>query len=349
MQVLDSDTDREQWLQRWRSCGREPFAHPSYCELFAGDEGRAVALVLDRQDGFALLPLIIRPLRALPWADEELYDAVSPYGYGGPFFSGPDDAEAVLAAVGDWAARTDLCSAFLRLSLDLDLPPGIRTPRTEVVGVSDNVVIDLRRTPEELWANYEHKVRKNVKKALRAGCSVRREERLSDVDSFLEVYTSTMRRRGAAAWYHFDRSFFTNLSDGLVDSYSVFSVLDGAGRVVSVELVLESDDYLYSFLGGTRVEAFPMSPNDLLKHEVVLHGQRTGRRGFVLGGGYEPGDGIFRYKRAFDPGGVRTFCAARVVGDGARYETLVAERDRRARRDPSGGNFFPAYRAPVTA
>jgi CelD/BcsL family acetyltransferase involved in cellulose biosynthesis len=344
-EILDADADRDRWLQRWSDCGREPFAHPSYCRLLARDEGRSVALVLERPGRFALLPLVVRPLRGLPWVDEDLYDATSPYGYGGPFFSGPPDPESVLAEVEEWASRIGLCSAFLRLSVQLDLPPGTRTGRTEVVDVSDNVVVDLRRTPEELWANYEHKVRKNVKKALRAGCTVRHEKRLSDVDTFLDVYRSTMRRRGASAWYHFDRSLFTGLADELTASYSVFSVRDVQGRVVSVELVLESDDYLYSFLGGTRAEAFPLSPNDLLKHEVVLHGHRTGRRGFVLGGGLEPGDGIFRYKRAFDRDGVRAFRTVRIVGDRARYAALVAARERQERTRPAG-DFFPAYRLP---
>ncbi|NJC81139.1 GNAT family N-acetyltransferase [Planosporangium mesophilum] len=352
--VLEADTDREEWLEWWRRCGREPFAHPAYCRLLAGDAGRPVALILDGQPESALLPLVIRPLRDLPWADEELYDAISPYGYGGPFFPGTPGrgrryAESVLAELADWVVRAGLCSVFLRLSLESDMAVGIRTPQTEVVDVSENVVVDLRRTPEELWANYEHKVRKNVKKAARAGCSVRREDRLNDVDGFLQVYGETMRRRGAAAYYHFDRTFFTTLSEELAGSYSVFSVLDDTGRVVSVELVLESDAHLYSFLGGTRAEAFPMAPNDLLKHEVVLYGRRTGRQGFVLGGGYERGDGIFRYKRAFDPGGVRTFRAVRMVGDPARYTSLVQNRARRAGSLPAGDSFFPAYREPVTA
>jgi CelD/BcsL family acetyltransferase involved in cellulose biosynthesis len=337
VELLDAEADERRWLELWRSCGREPFAHPAYGRLFAGAGERPIALVIDQPTGVALLPLLIRRVR------DDRYDAVSPYGYGGPFFStggaaSGDAVASVFDAVARWAGRERLCSVFLRLSLDL-----APFDRTEVVEAAHNVVVDLRRAPERLWGNYQHKVRKNVNKALRAGCTVSRLDLLADVDGFLDVYGATMRRRAAAPWYHFDRSFIGRFAADLSGTYSTFAVRDRDGRMVSVEIVLESDRFLYSFLGGTLEEAFPVSPNDLLKHEIVGHGQRTGRGGFVLGGGHQPGDGIFRYKRAFDPTGVRPFRVAKIVGDRHRYTELVA-----ARGPAAGTGFFPAYRAPVT-
>lgn len=346
MHILDAATDRGEWIERWEACGREPFAHPAYCELFAAPGERPVVLVGEQSEGSVLLPLIIRPLpKGL--GEEPLFDATSPYGYGGPFVSGRPDMEAFLAEFEKWLADDGLCSAFLRLSLDQDVEPGARSSRTAIVELSENVVVNLRRSPDEIWTGYEHKVRKNVKKALRAECSVRRDDDFADVDGFLAVYGSTMLRRGAATWYHFDREFFTTLGRELRGSYSVFSVLDGTGQAVSVELVLESDRFLYSFLGGTLEEAFPVAPNDLLKHEVILHGQSTSRQGFVLGGGYQRDDGIFRYKKAFDPSGTRSFRVAQVVGDERRYEALSNAHHRGAQEDR--GHFFPAYRAPATS
>jgi hypothetical protein len=345
VKVLDALRDTDEWLCRWRATGREPFTHPSYCELFADATQRAVALVLEHRNGFALLPMIIRPLPHLPGIEESLHDAVSPYGYGGPFSSTEFALEELLPQLDDWIRENDLCSAFVRLSLEAKTDIGRLSPRAEVVEALDNVVVDLRPTPEALWKSYEHKVRKNVNKARRAGCTVDRDETLDNVDRFLEVYMSTMRRRGAAVWYHFDREFFLRLAKAMTGAFSVFSVSDESGRIISVELVLESDDYLYSFLGGTLEEAFPMSPNDLLKHEAVLYGHRTDRQGFVLGGGYAAGDGIFRYKRAFAANGVRPFKCLRMMGDEQRYRELV---DAHAgQRGQVAGPFFPAYRAPL--
>ena len=344
VEVLDPLTDTEKWLHRWQHSGREPFAHPSFCRHFAGSGERAAGLVVESELGFALIPLIIRRVHTGN-SGQDLYDATSPYGYGGPFLSGALAPGAALDGLEDWAARQGLCSVFLRLSLGLDLMPGTRTGRSRVVRSADNVVVDLRRTEAQLWDTYDRKVRKNVRKAVREGCSVRRDERLEDVGSFLDVYWSTMQRRGAAQWYHFDKRFFDSFLETMAGCYSVFSVVDQGGRVVSVELVLESDRYLYSFLGGTLADAFPLAPNDLLKHEVIRHGRRTGREGFVLGGGYQPGDGIFRYKRAFAPDGVRGFLTARIIGDAERYSQLVPGPERLPPH-MSHADFFPAYRRP---
>ncbi len=341
--ILDADLDRQEWLQAWELSGREPFAHPAYLELFAGAGSRAVALVGGRPKSPWLLPLIVRPLRDIPGLDSDLYDATSPYGYGGPFSPEAVDGEAVLGEALRWMREFGICSAFLRLSLDANLQPGKRSDSVEVRDTAENIVVDLAKGEEALWMGYEHKVRKNVNKARRCGCVVRRLGGFGSVGGFLEVYEETMRRRGAAPWYRFGREFFDRLAETLDGTYSVFSVLDSDGIEVSVELVLEGDEYLYSFLGGTRAEAFPMAPNDLLKHEVALYGQRTGRRAYVLGGGYQAGDGIFRYKRSFAPTGVRSFRTARLIADRDQYVKLV---EHRAPTNHAGDSYFPAYREP---
>jgi tyrosine-protein kinase len=101
----------------------------------------------------------------------------------------------------------------------------------------------------------------------------------------------------------------------------------------------------------TVAEAFPMSPNDLLKHEIVRHGQRTGRIGFVLGGGHRPDDGIFRYKRSFDPAGVHPFRVAKIIGDVHSYGELVAARSPLAvpgRSGPASSRPIPIECCPST-
>jgi lipid II:glycine glycyltransferase (peptidoglycan interpeptide bridge formation enzyme) len=133
--------------------------------------------------------------------------------------------------------------------------------------------------------------------------------------------------------------------------YIAAEVRDEKNRLVSVELVLASDKYLYSFLGGTLREAFPYAPNDLLKHAVIDYGRESGRAGYVLGGGYTKDDGIFRYKKAFDPTGDVPFQRLELIGDRSAYESLIAERLKHERSTDSGARladgFFPSYRGQV--
>ena len=346
IRVFNSGADRQAWLDVWAATGREPFAHPSYVEAISGAGDRPIALAIEVDDGLALVPLL---LRSISIGGIDAQDAISPYGYGGPFMSGDISYNHLFAIMDGWARALGLCSLFMRLSLDFEpqsapvLPPGV-----SICDSGENVIVDLSRSEDELWSSYDRKVRKNVRKSLRGGCQVSKHSDASQLDAFIDVYGSTMERRGARSWYRFSEHFFRELVDGLMGSFSIFTVSDEDGDVVSAEMVLESDAWLYSFLGGTKESAFHLAPNDLLKHEVAVHGIQTERRGYVLGGGYGRDDGIFRYKRSFDPTGVRTFRTARFIGDQRRYDDLVEAQQAEMSGELEAG-FFPQYRAEAVA
>lgn len=343
--------DRADWLAAWQACGREPFAHPDYVALFAAEGDDIRCVTLDSAAGLAILPLILRSIGKLAWSDATmLVDATSPYGYGGPYTSSEVDLAELWSGVVEWMAASGVVTSFVRMALDAATP---EQPQSGANVASDamNIVVDLRRPEDDQWRHYEHKVRKNVNKANRAGLRVEVRESFTDLDEFAALYSATMDRRSASGWYYFDRRFFAALTTSLRGSYVAAEVRDEHGHLVSAELVLESDRYLYSFLGGTLREAFPHAPNDLLKHAVINYGRTSGRNGYVLGGGYTSDDGILRYKRSFDLTGSVPFSRMELVADGAAYRCLIDRRlafERDVQPDaelPAG--FFPRYRAPV--
>ena len=329
--------DRERWERLhagWER--REVFAHPAYVELFAAASERPLAAFAQTADGWILYPFLLRPIEA-----EDRFDITTPYGYGGPFRNGEvatAGADAFWNDFGDWARDAGVVSEFVRLSLfDDQLAP---YPGERVMA-GDNVVRELAPDPDELWRDYEHKVRKNVKRARERGVEIVRDERGERLADFLRIYRATMDRRGARGAYYFDATLFEGIRDRLGGQFAFFHAVCER-RVVSTELALVSADNVYSFLGGTESGSFDLRPNDLLKHELILWARDNGRRRFVLGGGYERDDGIFRYKRSFAPGGVVSFETGRRILDPAAYERLVA-----ARGAASQTQYFPAYRAPA--
>jgi len=343
-------TERDRWQKAWQSWpGREVFAHPGYVQLFVRPNDRAMCAILPAAAGGVLFPFILRPLAGEPWAQvgEPACDLVSPYGYGGAFAWNctEDQKQAFGRGLAAWAKSQAVASSFVRLSLfaEQQIPlPG------EVAVDRPNVVRSLHLNPDELWQDFEHKVRKNVKCAKRSGLTTEIDLTGRRLEDFLAIYYSTMERRGADGAYYFPRDFFESILRDLAGQFAFFHVLSGT-RVVSTELVLVSADNLYSFLGGTLGEAFAQRPNDLLKHEIILWGQQAGKRAFVLGGGYAADDGIYRYKKSFAPHGSRPFCVGKQVHDSVTYDRLV--RQRRG-WELSRGNawtprpdYFPAYRA----
>jgi len=244
---------------------------------------------------------------------------------------------------------TNMVTLFGRTSLDADVSEARRVEGCRAVALALNVVVSLTRTSEDHWRHYEHKVRKNVNKATRSGLSATIHGDFTDVEEFTSLYQSTMARRSAHAWYNFDESFFVGLKAALPDSLIIAEVRERSGRLISGEVVLRSPRNLYSFLGGTYAETFSMAPNDLLKHAVIEYGRSQGHESFVLGGGYMKDDGIFRYKRSFDPGGVHPFYALQVVADRNIYKSLTKAHIETSHNEENPGvdSYFPTYRTPL--
>jgi CelD/BcsL family acetyltransferase involved in cellulose biosynthesis len=346
--VLDAsrEADRNQWLDLWNDWpDREVFAHPGWVDLFRGEEDHSICVVLKSDGGCILFPLIARPIDQEPWGKGfDCIDLASPYGYGGPFRWGNVDESVFWAEFQIWAKAKNVVSCFARLSLFRD--HAVSPPGSEKFNAA-NVIRYLELAPDELWMDYAHKVRKNVKRAQREGVRVEIDFSGSRIEEFLAIYYATMDRRGASQAYYFNRSFFARLIGALKGQFVFFHALH-RGALVSTELVLSSATHIYSFLGGTLDQLFDLRPNDMIKHEIILWGCHEKKQAYVLGGGYGAEDGILRYKRSFAPKGDVSFNTLQLIIDHELYDRLIATRasfEARHSTDWPRHNFFPAYRA----
>lgn len=349
-QVLDASSapERAVWLRYWNTWPmRQIFAHPEYVGLFMGGNERALCAVLDSTEGKVIFPFLLRPLSSLNWfsGPYDVYDIVGPYGYGGAYTIGNPSSSLFWHKFEQWALQNRIVSVFTRLSLFPDqlipFPGAIETK-------SQNVVRHLNLDPDAMWMDYDHKIRKNVKRARQKGLRVEIDLTGERLEDFLAIYYATMDRNNAAQQYYFDKFFFQKIVNHLPTQFAFFHVWDGS-RIVSSELVLLSHNDIYSFLGGTYQDAYPSRPNDLLKHTIIEWGRTQGKRAFVLGGGYHDNDGIFRYKKSFAPNGVVPFRVGKHIYDPPLYEDLIKQRqnwEAAQHREwaPSLG-FFPIYRS----
>jgi len=342
--------DFAEWLAAWKAWpGREIHAHPAYVRIDARRVGAAPRCYLWRfGKATVLYPFLLRDLsRETYWTDKvgPAYDIATPYGYGGPYCWGGEGAASVgqrfWADFDRWAESAGVVSEFVRFSLlknVLGEYPGAR------VAVQQSVIRRLDLDEEQLWADFEHKVRKNVKRARREGLTVEFDPAGRRLEDFLRIYHNSMSRRGARSEYYFSREYFADLNRDLGDG-AVFAHVLGGRRVVSTELVLVSAETVYSFLGGTDSSAFDKRPNDLLKFEVMRWARQAGKKQYVLGGGHAAEDGIFRYKRSFAPRGGTPFYVGRRVLRPAVYEQLTLARRALRSPPPTDDRYFPAYRA----
>jgi hypothetical protein len=283
-----------EWLRIWTaSATRDPHLHPHYVRLtsnYGGDKSvRVIRTELDRS--VVLLPVVCQE-------SPEGISLRGPYGFGGLLLDASEafDSEQYAALLSQWSK---LSRSTLRMRVT-DRTAYTRWART----IEDRqvIAIDLRIPEMERWMSYEHKVRKNVKRAIEMQVVVEHDVNLESLDEFIDVYEQTMIRRDADGEYRYSHSWFEELLKSVPGS-ELF-VAKCSGVVVSGEILLRSVDSIYSFLGGTDRQAFHLRPNDLLKHRICEVGSLRGLSSFVLGGGREPEDGIYRYKRSFAPSGV---------------------------------------------
>ena len=119
--------------------------------------------------------------------------------------------------------------------------------------------------------------------------------------------------------------------------------------MVSSEILLLAAAHAYSYLGGTRAEAFPLGPNYLLKHESFRWCRAQGKKAVVLGGGSQPQDGILKFKQRFGRASELPFLLGRKTYDAPEARRLVECRrswEREQGRDwVPAAEFFPEYRA----
>ncbi len=235
-----------------------------------------------------------------------------------------------------------IIAEFVRFHLFDNINMRLRYPG-DIIHVSDNVVCNLAPAIDEIWMEFDHKVRKNVKRAQNSGLSVTADMFGEQLSAFLDIYYETMKRNAAKSYYYFERPFFEDLVRTLKGKFAFFHVWHNE-RIIATELVLCSQNYAYSFLGGTLQDFYPMRPNDLLKFEIIRWCKETGRRVFVLGGGFLPEDGIYRYKKAFAPGSELPFYTGRKVFQADIYSKLVAIHSQKPEFD-ADSRFFPLYRS----
>jgi hypothetical protein len=342
--------DYQKWVDLWWEWpGRDIMAHPDYVRLFARPEDRALAAVLRTAGGGILYPFLLRPLAAEPWAPAgmEGCDLTTPYGYGGPFCWGarPADAEAFWSRFDSWAIAQGVVTSFARLSL---FSEHLLPFNGDTLENGPNVVRNVQLSNDGLWNDYGQHARKYIQRARERGVRILFDPAGKGLGDFMAIYRATMDRRKASQNYYFPPSFFETFLQSLAGHF-IFVHAIVERQVLSSEILLFSQNHAYSYLGGTLPEGFPLGANYLLKNESFKYCRDMGIKSVVLGGGYQPNDGILRYKRHFGASGELPFRLGAKTYDLEGARQLV---DRRCRWELAQGrpwtpapSYFPAYRS----
>lgn len=206
------------------------------------------------------------------------------------------------------------------------------------------VWVDTTLDPDELWrTSYSKACRKNVNRAEREGVTVRAAETEADVAELHRIYLATMERNRAHPSYHFGLERFLAIFAEM-PANARFALAEHRGRTVAATLYLHDDEDVYSYLGGADHAHQHLRPTNAVVHATIAWAREQGKRRLILGGGYRPGDGIFRFKASFSPRRATLELERRIELE-REYGELVRAWRRHHGPAADPGDWFPAYRA----
>lgn len=304
------------------------------------DEGRPQGIVAEYQGKKFFLPIIIRDI------DKEHWDAVSPYGYGGPVMDSDltyYQVDIILLAIKEFLYNKGCVSLFTRLN------PIINKDWISIIGNSVahgfTLISDLSKSADEHWQETQNQHRRGIKKALNKGI-VAEIETLNEqgIQTFLEIYRETMEKVEADDYYFFKDSFFYNLSANLQERLLLVTAYENDKAIAaSIYTVCKESGIIQFYLGGTLNDYRKLQPSKLITHVAREWGRENGHKVLHFGGGVNcKADSLYEYKKGFSSQEL-VFKTWRLIIDVEKYNQLVIADDELT-TDDLQSEFFPLYR-----
>lgn len=270
--------------------------------------------------------------------EEELYDLITPYGYGGWLLEGEGDVRLLMEEYDHWCVRNRIVSEFIRFHPLLKNQEAV-CEYYDVVPLGATVAMDIS-SQQTIWDNLTSKNRNMVRKGQKSGLRIYRANSPEIYEVFRQIYDRTMDKDHADSYYYFGDRYYESMSDDLSRNAQVFYAQTQDGQVAAAAIMIGANGRLNYHLSGSRTELQRLAPTNLLLYEAACWGSENGYRTFHLGGGIgSREDSLLAFKKAFYRGDTYRYYIGKRIVDEAAYQMLLE-----LRNEPVQGDFFPAYR-----
>jgi hypothetical protein len=321
-----------------------------YARIMEQQTGFAARLfVVESESSAIAYPFLLRPIDGLPFAQPDFagrWDTVTPE-YTGRLYIGPEPCQepggmGCVDRFAGYCRENGIIAEFAHLNPWRDVSEALDP--AGVVANREIVYVDLTLGETGIWTqSLTSDARRQTKQALQAGIRVRRAKSLDDVAEFHRLHANTMERRQALERYRLPLEYFAAIFETM-PANAFFVLAEYQGRVVAGGLYFHGGPDVYWHLSAADMEFSRVRPVNGYLWETILWAAGEGKQRMLLGAGYKPGDGIFRFKAGFSPARAR-FCTYRRVHDERGYAALTDAWSAHHGVASSPGDFFPAYRA----
>ncbi|WP_218143811.1 hypothetical protein [Planococcus faecalis] len=165
------------------------------------NETRAINVIMKRD--ISKIEDLTNKIPANTW-----FDLSTPYGYGGFLIEGKN-YEKVNKAYEKYCKEEGFICEFVRFHLINEYHLKYNG---EIETNTRNVVRDLEVPLDLMFMDFEHKVRKSIKKANKAELEIEVDLDGKRLNEFLSIYYGTMDRSNANKTFYYPKEFFENLN-----------------------------------------------------------------------------------------------------------------------------------------
>lgn len=308
------------------------------------DKGRPQGIVAVYEEKKLFLPLLIRQI------DAECWDAISPYGYGGPVMDtslADHEIDIILEEIKQFLYQKGCVSLFARLNPILN--KGWHSTIGTSVTHGFTLISDLSKSKEQHWEETQKQHRRGIKKSLDHHIVAKVEGFTEErIQTFSKIYQETMTMVKAADYYFFNESYFQNLSNNIQNRLILVTAYKDDNAVASsIYTICEESGIMQFYLGGTLNDYRNLQPSKLVIHVAREWGRERGYKVLHFGGGLGcRADSLYEYKKGFSSQELE-FRTWRLIINAEKYTQLVIANSGTNRVEmPLESGFFPLYREP---
>lgn len=320
------------------------YFEPEYAKLYETDDSKAVEFRFECAYGVITNLFLKRKINISLPDGVQYYDAVTPYGYGGPVIHSATDKEQLIAAYMErfraYAIKENIIAEFVRFHPLIDNGVDFKEAYKAIY---DRKTVGTNLTYEDvIGTEFSKHKRKDIRKTLK-NPDIRYEvdENPSTLEDFVEIYYSTMDRDGAGDYYYFKPEYFQKMLDKLKGHITTGKVFLGE-KLIAMGVYFRYGQFLHAHLSGTLSEYLEYSPANILKYALAIYGHENGYRVIHYGGGSSRSEdnGLYQFKREFGKNTVFDFYIAKKVWNDDVYQRICEAAGVDVKAD-----FFPAYRS----
>ncbi|MCD4832938.1 MAG: peptidoglycan bridge formation glycyltransferase FemA/FemB family protein [Bacteroidales bacterium] len=161
-----------------------------------------------------------------------------------------------------------------------------------------NILINLKKSNDELWSEVHTKRRNEIRRAIKEGTKFNILNDKKDLKATYKILKEVYQRAGLPLH---SQTFFETVYEKLgLEHFKIF-IAQYEGEIIGTMFTLCFNNTIYDWYAGSYKEYYKKYPNDLIPWHVFLWGKENGYKTFDFGGAGKPDKpyGVRDYKLKF--------------------------------------------------